>query len=89
MMYAATSGNCGGAPNGVYGIDLDSAAKPVVSYRTNGGGIVGAVAFSSDGALPLNTHGGLLSFGHCGVAGGLAPHAEPVGRFLAFQSPSA
>jgi outer membrane protein assembly factor BamB len=49
MMYAATSGNCGGAPNGVYGIDLDAPDKPVVSYRTNGGSAVGAVAFSSDG----------------------------------------
>ena len=49
MMYAATSGNCAGVPNGVYAIDLDAADKPVVSYRTNGGSIVGAVAFSSDG----------------------------------------
>jgi hypothetical protein len=36
-------------PNGVYAIDLDTAEKPVVSYRTNGGSVVGAVAFSSDG----------------------------------------
>ena len=49
MMYAATSGNCAGAPNGVYAIDLDAADKPVVSYRTNGGSVVGSVAFSSDG----------------------------------------
>ena len=48
-MYAATSGNCAGAPNGVYAIDLDAADKPVVSYRTNGGSVVGSVAFSSDG----------------------------------------
>lgn len=32
--------------------------------------------FSADGHLPLNTHGGLLSFGHCGVAGGMAHAAE-------------
>ena len=32
--------------------------------------------FSSDGAMPLNTHGGLLSYGHCGVAGALAHLAE-------------
>jgi acetyl-CoA acetyltransferase len=28
--------------------------------------------FSAAGRLPLNTHGGLLSFGHSGVAGGMA-----------------
>lgn len=32
--------------------------------------------FAPDGPLPLNTHGGLLSFGHCGVAGGMAHAAE-------------
>ncbi len=51
MLYAATSGKCGGAPDGVWAIDLDSDAKPVVSWKTNGGGVVGAVAFTSDGTL--------------------------------------
>lgn len=32
--------------------------------------------FAPTGALPLNTHGGLLSFGHCGVAGGVAHTVE-------------
>lgn len=32
--------------------------------------------FSRDGRLPLNTHGGLLSYGHCGVAGAMAHLAE-------------
>ncbi|OZI33999.1 thiolase [Bordetella genomosp. 10] len=32
--------------------------------------------YDPDGALPLNTHGGLLSFGHSGVAGGLSHVAE-------------
>jgi hypothetical protein len=50
-LYAATSGKCGGAPDGVWAIDLDSEAKPVVSWKTNGGGVVGAVAFTSDGTL--------------------------------------
>jgi hypothetical protein len=53
MMYAATSGNCAGAANGVYAIDLDAPDKPVVSYRTNGGRVVGSVAFSSDGSTLL------------------------------------
>lgn len=49
MLYAATSGNCGGAPNAVWAVDLDSASKPVVSFRTNGGSVVGPVAMSTDG----------------------------------------
>lgn len=33
-------------------------------------------AFGADGELPLNTHGGLLSFGHSGAAGGMAHIVE-------------
>ena len=32
--------------------------------------------FDHDGKLPLNTHGGLLSYGHCGVGGAMAHLAE-------------
>lgn len=32
--------------------------------------------FSPDGPMPLNTHGGLLSYGHCGVAGAMAHLVE-------------
>jgi acetyl-CoA acetyltransferase len=32
--------------------------------------------FGRDGALPLNLHGGLLSYGHCGAAGAMAHAAE-------------
>ncbi len=41
--------------------------------------------FAPTGALPLNTHGGLLSFGHCGVAGGLA-HAVEAWRQMTGQA---
>ena len=41
--------------------------------------------FAPTGALPLNTHGGLLSFGHCGVAGGMA-HAVEAWRQMTGQA---
>jgi hypothetical protein len=50
-LYAATIGDCGGAPSGVWAIDLDSESKPVVSWKTDGGPIVGAVALTSDNTL--------------------------------------
>ena len=40
--------------------------------------------FNRDGAMPLNTHGGLLSYGHCGVGGAMAhlveTHLQMTGR---------
>lgn len=36
--------------------------------------------FSPDGARPLNTHGGLMSYGHCGTAGALAHIVEMCGQ---------
>jgi acetyl-CoA acetyltransferase len=43
-------------------------------------GAAGALArdghFDRDGHLPLNTHGGLLSYGHCGVGGAMAHLVE-------------
>ena len=38
--------------------------------------------FGRDGKWPLNTHGGLLSFGHSGVAGGLAHIIEAQRQLL-------
>ena len=49
--------------------------------------------FSQEGRFPLNTHGGLLSYGHSGVAGGMVFVAEAVtqlrGEAGARQAPSA
>jgi hypothetical protein len=50
-LYAATSHACGGAADGVWAIDLDSENKPVTSWKTNGGSVVGSLAFTEDGTL--------------------------------------
>jgi hypothetical protein len=50
-LYTATSAGCGGAPHAVWAIDLDSEAKPVTSWKTNGGPVVGALAFTSNGTV--------------------------------------
>lgn len=44
--------------------------------RGEAGPMAAAGAFGSAGRLPLNTHGGLLSYGHCGVAGAMAHLVE-------------
>ena len=51
MLYATSSGNCGGAPNAVWAIDLESEGKPVTSWKSNGGPLVGRIAFGADGTL--------------------------------------
>jgi len=53
--------------------------------RGKAAGLLRAGTFALDGALPLNTHGGLLSFGHSGVAGGMA-HFVEAWRQLAGQA---
>lgn len=49
--------------------------------------------FGRDGAVPLNLHGGLLSYGHCGVAGAMAhlaeTHLQMTGRAGERQAPRA
>ncbi|MBI4590783.1 MAG: thiolase family protein [Candidatus Rokubacteria bacterium] len=54
---------------------------------------IAAGAIGLDGRLPTNTHGGLLSFGHSGAAGGLTHVVEAVrqlrGRADARQVPDA
>lgn len=44
--------------------------------RGESGRLARAGHFNRDGALPLNTHGGLLSYGHCGVGGAMAHLVE-------------
>ncbi|MCD8504943.1 MAG: thiolase family protein [Burkholderiaceae bacterium] len=44
--------------------------------RGQSAALLRAGVFDAHGKWPLNTHGGLLSFGHCGVAGGMAHIVE-------------
>ena len=44
--------------------------------RGRAGRLAAASHFGRDGDMPLNTHGGLLSYGHCGVAGAMAHLVE-------------
>ena len=58
--------------------DLGLARRGEAAARVHAG------HFSRDGAMPLNTHGGLLSYGHCGVGGAMAhlveTHLQMTGR---------
>ncbi len=44
--------------------------------RARAGKLAADGYFSQDGKLPLNMHGGLLSYGHCGVGGAMAHLVE-------------
>jgi len=50
--------------------DLGLAARGEAAARVRSG------YFSRGGEMPLNTHGGLLSYGHCGVGGAMAHLVE-------------
>ena len=58
--------------------DLGLAGRGEAAARVRSG------YFNGDGAMPLNTHGGLLSYGHCGVGGAMAhlveTHLQMTGR---------
>ena len=65
-IYAATSNNCGGAPNAVYAADLSSATPKVASFVTNGAGPAGSLgtAIGKDGTVYVQ-----ISSGHGELAG--------------------
>jgi len=55
-----------------------------LAKRGEAAACVRAGHFNQDGEMPLNTHGGLLSYGHCGVGGAMAhlveTHLQMTGR---------
>lgn len=60
VLYAATTGRCGGAPDGVWALDILAEGKPVTTFDAKDAGIAGAVAptFGTDGTLYVATAGG-------------------------------
>jgi outer membrane protein assembly factor BamB len=58
VVYAVTSDNCGGAPNGVWAIDL--ADNGVHEYKTDDASVLG-LAFGSDGTVFATTTKGVLA----------------------------
>ena len=57
-------------------LDGEAARERVAAADGEHAADLEAGTFDADGVQPLNTHGGLLSFGHCGVAGGMAHIVE-------------
>lgn len=53
VLYSATAQGCGGNPNSVWAIDLNTPDRTVASFRTNGGGIwgLGGAAVGTDGTV--------------------------------------
>jgi outer membrane protein assembly factor BamB len=62
-LYLTTGENCGGAANAVWTVDLGNEAKPVRSWKTNGGNPVGPVAFTPDGTPLVAIGAGPVSAG--------------------------
>jgi outer membrane protein assembly factor BamB len=57
VLYAATTNDCGGAPNAVWAVDLSSPDRTIASWKTNGPNIAGSAspAFGSDGTVYVAT----------------------------------
>jgi len=61
-LYTSTAGGCGGAPDAVWAIDLESESKPVVSSKS-GAATVGSLAFLTDGTLVAVSSHSIDTFG--------------------------
>lgn len=58
VLYAATTGGCGGAPNGVWAIELANDENTVTHWDTKGDVAGDGPAFGSDGTIYVATGGG-------------------------------
>jgi outer membrane protein assembly factor BamB len=60
VLYTSTTGKCGGSADAVYAMDLASATRTVVSYKTTGSP-VGAVALTTDGTVVVVVTNGVVT----------------------------
>lgn len=60
VLYAATTGNCGGAANGVWAVDLVDESKAVTTFDAKGAAVAGSAppTFGTDGTLYIATGAG-------------------------------
>jgi outer membrane protein assembly factor BamB len=60
VLYATTTGSCGGVANGVWAVDLAAETKPVTSYDAKGAAVAGSASptFGTDGTLYIATGSG-------------------------------
>jgi hypothetical protein len=63
VVYTATVNECGGVPNAVWAIDPNAESAQVTSWKTNGAGVAGTLAFGSDGTIYAAIGGGKASEG--------------------------
>lgn len=70
MVYAATSGGCGAAPNALWAIDLTAQGqKPVITWPTGGPDVAGdGPSFGTDGTLYVATGRGSGTYADAVVA---------------------
>jgi outer membrane protein assembly factor BamB len=62
VVYTSTSNGCGGAPNGVWAVDLSSPDKTISSWKTNGANVAGSagLAIGTDGTIYAATSDGAV-----------------------------
>jgi hypothetical protein len=70
VLYAATTGNCGGAANGVWGLDLSNDAHTVNNWDAQGAAIAGTygLALSGTGTIYTATGAGGSTYANALVA---------------------
>ncbi|PYR90427.1 MAG: hypothetical protein DMF84_21195 [Acidobacteria bacterium] len=88
VLYAATTGGCGGAPNGVWAIELANDANTVTRWETKGNIAGDGPAFGMDGTIYVATGDGEASDGYTNAVVALEPKTLKVkGWFSAAKTP--